>query len=198
MDKKRLQQLIIPDPNESEQTARKKYGFFPFIILQIILFSLSIFVLGISIYIIILCLKNKISNLSGSTNIDEVIACFQPCITGFAMSQIFIVSAFTLSDLRVLWANSELINTEETKDTYIKSSKKTKINLIMEFVLSSILLGFIILVNDVIKLDLKLNNVIQVTLFLACLMGFIVLMKDLIIPIIYRYQLDDKIKIEKE
>ncbi len=183
--KKKLLQLITTDPDESEQTARKKYGFFPFIILQVILFSLSIIVVIISLYISIVCFIEKITDLSKLKSIEEVITCFQPCITGFAMSQIFIVSAFTLSDLRVLWYNSEPTNAKEINNLV---SRNSKTNLLMEFVLSSISLGFIIIINNVIKLNLEISQVLQITLFLVCLMSFIILMKEFILPIIYRYQ----------
>jgi hypothetical protein len=64
----------------------------------------------------------------------------------------------------------------------------------MDFVLSSILMGFVILLNNIVNLDLKLSQVINVALFLGCLMVCIILLKEFIMPFFYRLQTRKKIK----
>jgi hypothetical protein len=169
---------------ENEFLKRLKYTMPLFDALVYILFGLATIIPILSILLSGYYLYNHFNNLiTDIKSIGGFINYFQPCITGFALSQMIFVSAFTLSDLGLIWSNScksELEYFEEEGKRTINKNKK--IEIFLDFVLSSIFLEYVILLNNTVKLGIELPEVARISIFLAVSTIFCILFRYYFIP----------------
>jgi hypothetical protein len=161
---------------KEEQTLPEKKFFIKFFIyVAYIFFGMAALVLILCFLksIFLLC-KDVILNFF-SDKIDftnNFIKALQPIITGFAISQLFVVSAVTALDLKLMWNISihETDGSDSRKEEPLLQNR-TKTGIILELVISTILLTFIIIYNNLLdytgkNLDKNYNILLKVSYLL--------------------------------